>query len=1156
MKILTVFRISARVRKFGRTMKRFMVIGAVLLLILGGTILGRHILVGGLKRQIGRSFVIGSAELSWFPPSMIINDMRSLGDSPSIRIKTLAVELPYISLFHNEKSLNVTVIEPVIRFTPKKAAASGGKVRSNLLLPASLPFILKRVEVLRGRLTAVGSEGTAEVTGLDILLTSKGREFELRTSADSGTYSIPKAGLVIGGAVTLRVAGRLNEPMDMTLSVKGPLVNLSGTGKLTKLFDPEFELKTEYDLETSAISAYLRLPFDLAGRAAGQGRLGRKNGRVFFAADMAGGGITAEGLDIGKLTGGVDLNFGGKSKVGLTFLHPTGLEQRLDLDITGGVVNGKVGSFFLDPIMKEINLPWPVKSPAWGTFTYGQKKLSVDAEMRDDNLVESGGRFPLSGRAAVEVDFNRHDILVSSSDMRTSFGRLEARAHWMPGGDLSADLRGTVSDLKRGREFLSVMLKQKFGFPEIRGSGYLDIRVRGRARSPQVDFKGAMSPGGFDLFDAAFVGAEGTIASGGFTGQFRIDDPQLKGDVAVEAGGKGTRVTIRGAEGDLDRIFAGLKLSLPFHGHAAGDFKVSLSSTGTRIEGDFTSPGMTALGFPVSNVKGRLEWKGSTASFPKLDLDIYGGRLGGTLLYSVDGSYDIDLKAQGLDMAQLQKGSGGRLSFRAFGKGRFGQDKLPFDFKVEDLMYSPIRQTRAEGTMHLDIVNGDVLFDVDAAVMPGDNRLKAAVRIPGTNLPVEGQVTGYFTNLDLVAPWNGAKGRADFTTRISGPKDNLVTTTAVDFKGPVLPLPGFPHAVEDFSGALTIGGGKVVIQEMNGSLGGGRMSMSGEVAVGPEGVTGLDLAFNGSDMLLSPFERTKALVDGTGRLVKDKSQFVFEGDFLMKKVNFRRDLSEKLAFMTTAGTAGPSASRGPSFFDGLTLNVRLRSEGGALMENSLGRLSMRFDLTVTGRLDAPVVLGDLDIEKGNIVFQDHSFRILSGRVSFFDPGSLDPYLELRGETFVKDYRITMNVSGPASRMRPEFSSSPPLKSEEVLTLLALGESFQRNYSATERSTTLSSTSLLSSQLSDQAKKKTEGVFSLDSFRLDPYISNTTSAMTARLTLAKKVSKNVMLMYSTNLATERKEIYRMEWSLGHDFTLVAVRDELERIGFDLKIRKRF
>ena len=127
--------------------------------------------------------------------------------------------------------------------------------------------------------------------------------------------------------------------------------------------------------------------------------------------------------------------------------------------------------------------------------------------------------------------------------------------------------------------------------------------------------------------------------------------------------------------------------------------------------------------------------------------------------------------------------------------------------------------------------------------------------------------------------------------------------------------------------------------------------------------------------------------------------------------------------------------------------------------------------------------------------------------------------------------------------------------EDVLALLALGESFKRTYSY-DTSTRLSTASFLSFQLSEEAKKRAGRLFRLDRFRIDPFILGTSAEMTARLTVGKKISRNIIILYSTNLTSQREEIARMEWELADNFSLVGIRDERGRFSLDVKIHKRF
>jgi translocation and assembly module TamB len=97
---------------------------------------------------------------------------------------------------------------------------------------------------------------------------------------------------------------------------------------------------------------------------------------------------------------------------------------------------------------------------------------------------------------------------------------------------------------------------------------------------------------------------------------------------------------------------------------------------------------------------------------------------------------------------------------------------------------------------------------------------------------------------------------------------------------------------------------------------------------------------------------------------------------------------------------------------------------------------------------------------------------------------------------------------------------------------------------------------VSFQLSEEAKKRAEGLFVIDRFRIDPFILGSSPEMAARLTVGKKISRNFFILYSANLRTQREEIARLEWELTDDLSIVGTRNEEGRISIDVKIHKRF
>jgi len=1151
VRIHSHFRIRWHIQNLIKRVRRFAVTFFVLLLLFASVVVGKNVFLGQLSHEVEKAFQYSGLRMSYFPPAIILEDVRSLTGPPLFRARLVRIELPFLSLLRNEKSVRVFLNGPQFEMRPGTPEHQSGRLR----LPVSLPFSIERGLIQDGTLSFESEKGSFEALGLKVLFTQRRDEFSLKAVSEKSRFTSRPEGLEFGGSLNVALSGKGKDFAIERLTVEGPDVALKGEGRFSNLQDPEFDIDTRFEVETAYAAALLNLPFQWSGKAGGQGKLVRKGGRVSFTSNIGGDRIVLSGVPMGRINGRLGIDFGTGGTVNLNVQKPGGPLETVSISFRGGRVEGQVRGAFLDPVMKDLGIAWPVKSPAWGAFSMENGRLDADAEFRDETLDREGDRFSFRGAVKVRFTVKTQDLEITTKDLQSMFARLEARSALGVNGNIDTEIRGTVTDLKQAREFVSLAVGKAFDFPEIRGAGFADVRLTGSTRSPRVEIKGTFEPAGFDLFNAAFVEGEAVILDERFDGRFRAEDPDLKADFEVSVDGDRTVAEIRNAEGDVTKVFSALQIPVSLEGRAAGDFHVVQTLTSQAVSGTFTSPELKGYGQTFNKVAGRLEWKDGTLSFPEFGLDLYGGRLQGrALLGLADQAFDVDLHGENVDVSRLTPVASGVLSLDAAGRGIFGKDRLGGRFTVRDFLLSPIQKTEVSGEFGLDYRRDRLALDVRAGFLPGDNQAQALLSIPLSEDSITGSVKGHWTNLDLLLAWTGAKGRLDFAAELSGTRSAPHISGTVGFAGPLMPFPRFAHAVTDYSGTLQIEDGRITASDVKGKLGGGDVKGGGEIGLGPTGVETIDVSMEGKDMQVAPLERTRALVDGTARLIKDSRQFILDGDFLIKRLNWRREIYEKFGFSSQAFY---SPNREPGFFDNLSLNLRFRATDNALMDNSLGRVSGRFDLSVTGDVNDPVLLGDIEVLKGTINFQDQKFRVLSGRLSFFNPASLDPYLDLRAETYVKDYRVTMTLNGPATRLKPEFSSSPPMPAEDVLALLAMGEAFKRTYSYNpDQSTTLSTASLLSFQIADQAKKRAEGLFTLDRFRIDPFVTGTSAEMTARLTLGKKLSRNVLFIYSTNLATQREEIYRMEWDVSGDFSLVGVRNELGRVSFDLKFRKRF
>jgi len=637
-----------------------------------------------------------------------------------------------------------------------------------------------------------------------------------------------------------------------------------------------------------------------------------------------------------------------------------------------------------------------------------------------------------------------------------------------------------------------------------------------------------------------------------FFGQFNVEDPLLKGKINVFSSQQESRAEIQMERARLERIFPAFELNFPLKGEVKGNMEVIQRGEDIQVKGGVSSPSVRAGNQELKDLTGKFDWRPDSLSFSDFRFRFYQGVIKGDFFaQSLTQKFDIDITAEGIDLSSLYSSLKGSLAFQLKGEGLFGKDMAAGPLEIKGLEYSSFNKTDVRGELKAGYSSERLDLSLKGNFFPGENQVNVSLRFPFREDSLSAEIKGAFENLDLFLPWKGAKGKINYLTEIKGPKKSPQIKGVVDFSGPLFPLYHFAHAVHDYSGLIFVEGPKILLRSLKGKFGGGNIQGYGEMRLGKGGLEYIDIKMDGEQLLLSPLERTRAFGEGTLNLIKDANRFLLTGELSADRLLWRRELDEKFIFYSTPyGTR-----RRPGFFDDLTLNVRLKAEDDAWIENSLGKAKGRFDLTLSGNVLSPVILGDIEILEGNVYFQDRKFRILRGLVSFFNPATIEPYVDFKGETYIKNYRVMFSLTGFLDRLNPEFSSSPPLPPEDVLALLTMGEAFKRTYSY-EKSTQLSTASLLSFQLSEEAKKRAEKLFSIDRFRIDPFVLGSSAEMTARLTLGKKLSRNFFILYSTNLTTQKEEIARLEWELTNDFSVVGTRDEEGRFSLDVKIHRRF
>jgi translocation and assembly module TamB len=182
---------------------------------------------------------------------------------------------------------------------------------------------------------------------------------------------------------------------------------------------------------------------------------------------------------------------------------------------------------------------------------------------------------------------------------------------------------------------------------------------------------------------------------------------------------------------------------------------------------------------------------------------------------------------------------------------------------------------------------------------------------------------------------------------------------------------------------------------------------------------------------------------------------------------------------------------------------------------------------------------------------------VTGRIEFLDPADIKPFFDIVAESRVRSYRVELRLNGTPERFFPELSSDPPLRTVDILRLLA-GAS-ERDIligSEEEEIAGVGVASLLAERLTQEVGRRAERLFGLDRFSIDPFLVGQFTNPTARVSIGKQIYRDLSVSYSTNLNAATETLILIEYTPEGPVSWLISRDEEGAFGVDLRFRKSF
>ena len=371
----------------------------------------------------------------------------------------------------------------------------------------------------------------------------------------------------------------------------------------------------------------------------------------------------------------------------------------------------------------------------------------------------------------------------------------------------------------------------------------------------------------------------------------------------------------------------------------------------------------------------------------------------------------------------------------------------------------------------------------------------------------------------------------------------------------------FPSGLSDLNGVLLFDHDRMQIETLNGTTGGGTISLNG-AATRQGGLFLLDLGANAQGVRLRYPPGVSSTANADLRLTGSTNSAVLSGNVVVTKLAVTPGFDFGAYIERSRQTAVFTQSNNPA--GRVRLDVHVTTTPELQMQTAIARLSGNADLRVRGTADRPVILGRAEVLEGEISFNGTKYRLERGDVTFANPAKTQPVIDLQATTRVRDYDITVRFRGDASvpnDLKISWQSEPQLPEADVIALLALGRT-QEEAANAQSSSSLgfggeASNLLINEALQSTVTSRVQRLFGVSRIKIDPQglASETAVVRGPQLTIEQQVVSNLTVTYSTNVSVSNQQIIQAEYNLTRNISLVALRDQNGVVSFDLRIRRR-
>jgi translocation and assembly module TamB len=416
-------------------------------------------------------------------------------------------------------------------------------------------------------------------------------------------------------------------------------------------------------------------------------------------------------------------------------------------------------------------------------------------------------------------------------------------------------------------------------------------------------------------------------------------------------------------------------------------------------------------------------------------------------------------------------------------------------------------------------------------------------------------ISGFVPDLD-------ARGPAQINASFEGTLERPRITGRVHIEDASARVADFPTGLSTINGDVVFDATRLYFENMSAESGGGTLHLSGSVNYA-ESPLRYDVSVRTDRVRIRYPEGMSWLVGGSLRLTGTTTAGVLSGKVTIERVTLTQGL-EVAGMLVSAKEGISSPTTSSPYLRNLQFDVEAVSVPDARMEWPGAQLQADANLRVRGTWEHPILLGHIHLLSGDLYFAGNRYRVTRGDLNFSNPFRLDPVLNVEATTTIQQYEITLNFNGPASKLTLAYRSDPPLPANDIITLLALGQTSSEattRSGGTSQGGTAGASAILSEAISSQLGGRLERLFGITRFRVDPGLAGVGSTGSqqnagSRITVEQQITRNLTITYVSNVSSTQQQVIQVEYNVDRNVSIVGLRDQNGTFGIDIKIKKRF